>query len=425
MSVLSSELVLSQRSLWAEGQPISDLMSRALTNPDLISLAAGFVDPTSLPVEVTRDVLHDLLASDSEARRILQYGTTAGDPLLREYLLEELVERDLDGQRGDLSAEQVVLTAGSNQLLHLICETLLNPGDIVLCASPTYFVFTGMLTNIGARSIGVAVDDDGIIPESLEEHFEHLRRVGELDRIAAIYVVPYFDNPRGVTMSLERRARVVEIANRWSSRRKIHVISDDAYRELRYAGEDIPSMKAVDETGDTVIVTGTFSKSYAPGVRVGWGVLPRGLVEPICNQKGNVDFGSPHLNQHLMRRVLEMGVYRAHIEQVRASYRRKLEAMLAAADEFLSPLAGVDWRRPNGGLYVWAELPESIDTGPAGRLFDVAIQRGMFYVPGQYAFPAEGEPVRRNTMRLSFGVQTPDNIREGIRLLAEAIRDVM
>ncbi|MEZ6110499.1 MAG: hypothetical protein R3C99_05745 [Pirellulaceae bacterium] len=126
-----------------------------------------------------------------------------------------------------------------------------------------------------------------------------------------------------------------------------------------------------------------------------------------------------------MRRVLEMGVYRAHIEQVRASYRRKLDAMLAAADEFLSPLAGVDWRRPNGGLYVWAELPESIDTGPAGRLFDVAIQRGMFYVPGQYAFPAEGEPVRRNTMRLSFGVQTPDNIREGIRLLAEAIRDVM
>lgn len=264
-----------------------------------------------------------------------------------------------------------------------------------------------------------------MLPEALEDRLEQLRRSGELDRVKAIYLVPYYDNPRGVTMSLDRRDAIVRIAKRWSSRQRIHVISDDAYRELRYSGEDIPCLRAVDEEGDTVIVTGTFSKSFSPGIRVGWGLLPRPLVEPICNQKGNIDFGSPNFNQEIIRRLLEMGLYHSHVDRLRESYRLKLDAMLAAADEFLAPIPGVSWREPTGGLYVWAKLPENVDTGPAGTLFDVAIRHGMFYVPGQYCYPTEGETVRRNTMRLSFGVQTAENIRTGIRLLADAIREVI
>lgn len=156
-------------------------------------------------------------------------------------------------------------------------------------------------------------------------------------------------------------------------------------------------------------------------MRVGWGVLPQELVDPVCSQKGNIDFGSPNFNQHLMHRVLRSGLFDQHLAVIRANYREKLDVMLAAANEFLGPLPGVRWRRPAGGLYVWVELPVAVDTGPAGTLFDAAIQSGVLYVPGQYCFPTEGEPVQRNTIRLSFGVQTCSRIREGVAALARAV----
>ncbi|HRX82019.1 MAG TPA: hypothetical protein P5307_23285, partial [Pirellulaceae bacterium] len=166
------------------------------------------------------------------------------------------------------------------------------------------------------------------------------------------------------------------------------------------------------------------SKSFSPGVRIGWGILPEHLVGPVCAQKGNIDFGSPNLNQHLMAEVLRRGLFAQHVETLRANYSRKLDAMLAAADEHLASLDGVSWLRPTGGLYVWAKVPPTIDTGPAGELFDRSIEEGMLYVPGQYCYPSEGQPVAKNTMRLSFGVQSCERIREGIASLARAIRAV-
>ncbi len=420
----TSDVKLSQRADWAAGQPISELMSRALANPDLISLAAGFVDGETLPTEPTRQALESILSDDSVARSALQYGTTPGYPPLREALLSQIVQQDsIDPDR--LSVDQVIVTAGSNQLLHLVVESLLDPGDIVLCAAPTYLVFLGTLSNIGGRSIGVACDDLGMVPDALEASLQKIEADGELARVKAIYLVPYFDNPRGLTMPLERRAAIVEIAKRWSKKGKIHVIADAAYRALRYEGDDIASTQTCDAEGDTVIVAGTFSKSFSPGIRVGWGVLPKHLVAPVCDQKGNIDFGSPNFSQHLIAKVLELDLLVPHIERIRENYRRKRDAMLAAADEFLSTIPGVSWTRPSGGLYIWAELPESIDTGPQGSLFDVAIAEGMLYVPGQFTFPPEGEPVKKNTMRLSFGVQSCGKIRDGIVALARAIEKVM
>lgn len=418
------EQILSQRANWAEGQPISDLMARALANPQLISLAAGFVDQQSLPADATRQALEALFADGAEARRALQYGTTPGYPPLREALLE--MARQNDGAALErVSVDQLVLTAGSNQLLHLVVESLLDPGDIVLCATPTYLVFLGTLGNIGARSVGVASDEQGLIPEALQETLARIDAQGELHRVKAIYLVPYFDNPGGVTTPLDRREQVFEIVQRWSrGGSRIHVIEDNAYRALRYAGDDVPSMLTFDDEGETVIVAGTFSKSYSPGIRVGWGILPKHLVAPVCNQKGNIDFGSPNFSQHLMAKVLELGLYRPHLETLREAYRVKLAAMLAAADEFLAPIPDVHWHRPDGGLYVWLHVPPHVDTGPDGKLFDAAIEEGVLYVPGQYCFPAEGEPVQRNTIRLSFGVQTPERIRQGISALARAIRRV-
>jgi 2-aminoadipate transaminase len=317
-----------------------------------------------------------------------------------------------------------VVTAGSNQMLHLVSETLLEPGDIVLCASPTYFVYMGLLAAIEARAVGVASDDQGMIPEALDDQFRRIESAGELGRVKAIYLVPYFDNPAGVTMSLERRCAVVEAAKRWSRHTTIHVISDEAYRELRYQGDDIPSPRSCDETGETVVVAGTFSKSFSPGIRVGWGVLPRHLVAPVCDLKGNVDFGSPNFTQHLMARVFQQNLFDPHVARLRQSYHCKLMAMLNAADEFLAPLDGVHWFRPSGGLYVWLQLPPRIETGLGSRLFEMAIREGVLYVPGEYCYPAHGEPLCRNMIRLSFGVQSCEKIREGVEMLARAIAAV-
>jgi 2-aminoadipate transaminase len=225
-------------------------------------------------------------------------------------------------------------------------------------------------------------------------------------------------------MPLERRVQTVEIAKRWSRENRIHVISDEAYRELRYWGDDIPSTRACDPTGETVIVAGTFSKSFAPGIRVGWGILPPQLVGPVHDQKGNVDFGSPNFSQHLMARVLELQRFEPHVQRIRTAYREKLTAMLTAADRYLAPLAGVSWHRPQGGLYVWLRLAETIETGMNGALFEAAVREGVLYVPGEYCFPEAGQPVQRNTIRLSFGVQSCARIAEGVEKLARAIATV-
>jgi len=421
VTALQSAYHPSRRARWAEGQPISLLMARALENPDLISLAAGFVDNATLPAEPVKQAIEALMADPGEARAALQYGTTPGDPELREILLERA--RRADGLDHCPPIEQIVVTAGSNQLLQLVSESLLDPGDIVLCTAPSYFVYLGMLAGIGARAIGVARDDSGMIPEALSETLERLEAAGELDRVKAVYLVPYFDNPGGVTMPIERRAAVVEMAKRWSQHGRIHVISDEAYRQLRYDGDDVPSTRACDSEGDTVVVTDTFSKSFSPGIRVGWGILPPHLVGPVNDQKGNADFGSPHFNQRLMAKVLALGLFEPHVEHVRNEYRKKLKAMLDAADRYLGPLGDVEWFSPSGGLYLWVRLPELMDAGMDGRLFETALRKGVLYVPGQYCYASEGEPVMRNTIRLSFGVQSCEKIREGVEKLSRAIAD--
>jgi 2-aminoadipate transaminase len=422
-AAMLSTLAFSQRARQAGGQPISQLMAQALANPHLVSLAAGFVDQATLPVEATAEAMTALLADADLARAALQYGTTAGHVPLRERLIERQLAAD--GQPPSerrLSVKQTVVTAGSNELLHMLADTLCDPGDIVLCAAPSYFVFLGALANLGVRSVGVESDDQGLVPEALEQELSRREWSGELARVKAIYVTTYFDNPSTATLSLARRPAIVEIAKRWSRPgQTIHVIEDAAYRELRYAGDDLPSLRTFDEEGDTVILTHTFSKSFSPGVRLGWGILPPALVEPVLAQKGNIDFGTCNLTQHLMSQVLELGLLEPHIERLRAGYREKLAAMLRAADAHLAHLPGVRWTRPTGGLYVWLTAPEGLDTGPNGPLFQRAVEEGMLYVPGRFCYAAEGVAATDNQMRLSFGVQTPARIEQGIAALGRAI----
>lgn len=418
---------LSRRAQWAGGETIASvLMARTLDQPELVSLAAGFVDHDTLPIGPVQEALETVWSQPDRARAGLQYGTTIGYPPLRDEILQRTLMADRRTARElSTSVRQVVITAGSHQLLYLVSDALLDPGDIVLCGAPTYFVYLGTLLNLGACPVGVDVDQDGIIPEAIEEQFDRCDFAGESGRVKALYLTTYYDNPTGMTISAERRGQIVEMVKRRSRGNRIYILEDIAYRELRYYGEDVPSMLAFDPEGDTVVQAGTFSKSFSPGIRVGWGVLPRALIEPVLAGKGNVDFGSPHFNQLLMATVLQQGLFDRHVGQVRTGYRMKLDAMLQACDEFLGPIGAIRWMQPAGGLYVWIRLPDEIDTGLDGPLFERAATEGVLYVPGVHCFPTFNRPGRTNMLRLSFGIQSCASIRRGVAALARAVKQTM
>ena len=200
------------------------------------------------------------------------------------------------------------------------------------------------------------------------------------------------------------------------------MLEDAAYRELHYDGPRLPSVWSFDTERDTVILAQTFSKSFSPGLRVGFGVVPRELVGPLCDRKGNEDFGSANFNQHLLATVFEQGLYADHVRSLRETYRGKRDAMLSAADRYFGNFDGVEWVHPHGGLYVWMTLPESVATGFESPLFERAAKvEQVMYVPGEVCYAGPGHQKPRNQMRLSFGTQTPAGIDEGMRRLARAV----
>ncbi len=420
-------LKLSQRWHYASAQAISFLMQQAVENPGIVSLAAGLVDFGSLPVQETREALNRLLSDDQRARQALQYGTTAGSDRLRRLLLAHFAQQEgCSVDDLNIDAEQLVLTTGSQQLLSIVCEILLNEDDICLVAGPTYFVFLGNLKGVGARAVTVETDEAGMRPAALEEALKILDAAGDLDRVRLVYLVSYYENPSGVCLAAERRGQIVDIVRRWSKTHRIMILEDAAYRELRYDGPALPSVWSHDSDRAQVIYTQTFSKSFSPGLRVGFGVLPKELVRPVCDRKGNEDFGSAHFNQHLLATVLETGLYQPHVEEVRRAYTLKRNAMLAAADRYFAGLPGVSWVHPEGGLYVWMTLPPEIETGFDSDLFRAATQEhGVMYVPGELAYAGTLSERPRHQMRLSFGVQTPEGVDDGMRRLAAAVAQQM
>jgi len=418
---------LSQRAHWCGDSAISFLMQQGVENPQMLSLAAGLVDQSSLPVDEVQQAVSDLLRDAERGRHVLQYGTTQGAERLRGQLVQHLSR--LEGgtpERIGIDINRLVLTTGSQQLLSLVGEVLIDPGDIVLVAAPTYFVFLSVLKGIAARVVSVPADDDGMRMDLLEDALARIEAAGELDRVKLIYLVSYYENPSGISLSAERRRQAVEIAHRWSKRHRIFILEDAAYRELRYDGPALPSVWSFDAEREHVILAQTFSKSFSPGLRIGYSLLPRDLVGPVCDRKGNDDFGSAHFNQHLLATVFELGLYDSHAAKVRATYRSKRDAMLRAADRYFSHLPGVHWVHPHGGLYVWMTLSDSIDTSFRGRLFKEAVENEkVMYVPGDlcYAGPPDSRPSHQ--MRLSFGVQDETGIDIGIQRLARAVERVM
>jgi 2-aminoadipate transaminase len=416
----------SDKALRTADQPISYFMQQAVENPHLISLAAGLVDPVSLPAAEVAEAIAALLGQPRKAQAALQYGTTQGYAPLREKLLARAAALDsVTPRQLSLTVDDVVVTTGSQQLLYLVSELLFNPGDIVITEAPSYFVYQGTLNSVGVRTLSVPMDEQGMNTDALEELLERLERTGEIDRLRLIYVCDYFQNPSGRTLSLPRRRHLLTLAQRYSRRHRLFVLEDAAYRELRYEGPDLPSIKSLDTDNRHVILAMTFSKPCAPGLKTGYGFLPRELVTPLLRLKGNHDFGSNNLTQHLLDRLLETGAYDRHVTELCRVYRDKRDALLDALTGAFRSSPDVRWTHPAGGLYVWLTFPPGVDTGPESPLMQAALSEGVLYVPGQFCYVnGDNGPLPTCEARLSFGVAPVEQIREGIRRLARAVSGV-
>ncbi|HEY1921736.1 MAG TPA: PLP-dependent aminotransferase family protein [Tepidisphaeraceae bacterium] len=422
----AQQLGLSAKARRTGEQPISFLMAAVLADPNLINFAAGLVDPLTLPVKPTREILKTIFSDDKRARAALQYDTTLGLAPLRRAALAHLENLE-QKSAGDFSLTEsdIVITTGSQQALYLIGDVLIDPGDIVIAANPCYFVYTGTLASLGATVLTVPMTDDGIDVDAIERLLVRLEQENRLDRVKLIYSTTYYQNPTGLTLGAAGRPRLLEIARRFSRQNRILILEDAAYRELRYDGPALASIKSLDQDNRHTILTQTFSKPFAPGLKTGYTAMPSDLMEAILHQKGNHDFGSPSLTQHIAVEAMTSGLYDQHVHLLCDSYRSKRDAMLDALGRHISASAGITWTRPAGGLYIWVTLPEGVDTSRGSPLFKRCVENGVLYVPGDYCFqPDESGGIPRNHLRLSFGQVAPNQIGPGIERFAQSITSV-
>jgi 2-aminoadipate transaminase len=373
--------------------------------PDIISFAGGLPAPDVFPVEefsaACQRVLKDYGA------QALQYGATEG------YLpLREMVARHTARYGIEVTPENILITSGSQQALDLLGKILINPGDRILVESPTYLGALQAWNAYGAEYVAVPSDNNGMNTDALENALRSGPKF--------IYVLPNFQNPTGVTLSLERRKHLIELADQYG----VPIIEDDPYGQLRYEGEHLPSVVVLDGKfrgscdpcyRGNVIYLSTFSKILAPGIRLAWVVAPPEVIRKLVQAKQGADLHTATFNQIVAYEVGHGGFLDRHIKLIRKVYSERRDIMLAAMDTYFPP--GVDWTQPQGGLFLWGIMPSEID---ASQLLKEAVEHKVAFVPGEPFHPVGGGT---NTMRLNFSNATPDNIREGIMRLAKLLRE--
>jgi 2-aminoadipate transaminase len=304
--------------------------------------------------------------------------------------------------------QDVIVTTGGQQAIDLVGKTLIDPGDVVICEAPTYPGAVPVFCSYQADVVQVECDEDGMRIDELETVLAQLDADGRRPKF--VYSVPTFQNPAGVTMSLSRRRRLVELARS----REMLVVEDNPYGLLRFGGESLPPLYQLDG-GDFVIYIGTFSKILSPGIRLGWAVAPPPVMEKVVLGKQAADLCTSTLTQYFVREYFAEGRWREYIENLSGIYRRRRDAMVAALAEFFPQ--GATWTEPEGGLFIWATLPEFIDTGD---LLARALRDDVAFVPGQAAYVDERG---RNSMRLNFSGVDEDEIREGVRRIGKVIAE--
>src|SRR5918997_6690260 len=337
--------LFARRTQVMKSSAMRDLMA-VTERPDVISLAGGFPDTSTFPAEDLA-ALMARVAVDSSARA-LQYGPTEGLEEVKQCIAEVMAAEEMHVETDDL-----LVTTGGQQVIDLVCKTLLDPGDVVIAEAPTYPGAVPVFVSYQADVVQVEMDDHGMRIDVLRDELERLDREGRQPKF--IYTVPSFQNPAGVTLALERRRELVRIARE----RELLVLEDNPYGLLRYEGEPLPTLFALDR-GEYVIYLGTFSKILSPGLRLGWTAAPRPVLEKLALGKGAVDLCSASVSQQFVITYFAERDWRAYLRTLTALYRRRRDTMLDALAEQLPREAS--WTRPGGGLFIWARLPDYIDT---------------------------------------------------------------
>ena len=369
--------------------------------PDIISLAYGMPDPALFPTAGLAAAAEEALRDPARYAVALQYGNVGGNPLL----LSEL-GRKLEAEEGrPVAAGSLVMTNGSSQAIALVVQALASPGDVCLCEAPTFLGTIHHIRFQGVRTVPVSLDDEGLDVESLEHEIRRLEAAGTPPRF--IYTIPTFNNPAGVTMALARRRALLEIAGRHG----VPIIEDDAYRDLRFEGEPVPTLHALDREG-LVVRLGTFSKIVAPGVRLGFVLADPAVIERVLAFK--VEGSTNGFASMVVGTFMKTGGLAAHIETLRAAYRTRRDAMYEALTREMP--AGVTWTRTEGGFFLWLTVPPRADMA---KVQARAVEERVIALAGTECFP-DGRGT--HNLRLAFSLQPPERIAEGIRRLGRAIR---
>jgi 2-aminoadipate transaminase len=375
---------------------IRDLLAVS-QQPGVISFGGGLPNPKAFPVHKIQRIVEEIIAEEPNAA--FQYGTTKGQVKLRQAIVDMVADDGID-----IDMDHVLITVGSQQALDLIGRVFLNPDDTVFLGLPTYLGGINVFRAYGANMVGVPVDRDGMNVDLLEDKIKEAEQNGRPGKL--IYTVPTFQNPAGVEMSGERRRHIVELAEEHN----LVLLEDDPYGKLRFEGEALPPLRAL---SDQVVHMATFSKVLSPGFRLAYVIAPNGVVDKMELAKQSVDLCTPTFTQCIARRFITEGHMDEHLPNIVSMYRRKRDIMLDALEEYFPE--GCTWTHPRGGMFLWATLPEHIDTR---EMFQDAIKEKVAYVHGP-AFYVDGGG--GNTMRLNFSNPSDEDITEGIRRLGATI----
>jgi len=374
------------------------------SRPEVVSLAGGMPNLAALPLETLAGEVAELVARDGQVA--LQYGSAQGVPALREQICEVMA---LEGIRAD--PNDVVVTVGSQMALDLITRILCDPGDVVLAEGPSYVGALGSFAAYQARVVHVAMDAHGLVPDLLREALRSLAARGVIPKF--LYTIPNFHNPAGVTLAVERRREVLDICAEYG----VAVLEDNPYGLLGFTGRVYPSLRSMDPG---VLYLGSFSKTFASGLRVGWALVPPAVRDRLVLAAESATLCPPTFNQMLVSRYLAAHDWRGQIKTFTEVYRERRDAILSALETYLPD--GCTWNIPDGGFYVWLTVPEGVDTK---AMLPRAVTARVAYASGT-GFYADGFGSRQ--LRLSYCYPTPERITEGVRRLAgvlEAELDVM
>ena len=384
----------------ADGTDAVGAILKAAADPKIISFAGGLPAPELFPVKEMQAAVDQVFTK--EGQEAMQYGAAKGVTALRELILEHVKEKE--GVTGQL--DNVMVTTGSEQVLDLVGKAIVDPGDTVLVEQPTYLCALDVFKSYGAKFVGVDMDEQGMKMDSLEEALQ------AHPETKLVYTVPNFQNPTGRTMAVERRQKLAELAEKYD----VYVLEDNPYGEIRFAGHHVPAVKSFDKSGH-VFYMSTFSKTLAPGFRLGWVVADQDVVNKLTVLKQSADLHTDNLAQYAVVEFLKHNDLDAHVKEISALYGKRKQLMADGIKQYFP--AGVKYTDPEGGMFLWVEVPGVDDTV---ELFKECLNHNVAFVPGDPFFAGQPQP---GAFRLNYSNAQEDQIKVGMKQLGEALQEAV